>query len=227
MAEPMDRKQFISRISQALGRSTPPQEPPVPPEVDAALVRLDDEPSDRIERFAARAQAIGMELRRVDRGGLCEALVRVLGELQASRVTMGVGRLDEADALHQAVDESGIQRIDWANQGTMEPHYDVDVGISDVHAGLADTGSLVCASDDQHGRGLSLVPPIHVAIVRTTDIQPDLLDYLQSIETGDPSAMPSATAIITGPSKTADIEGVLVTGVHGPGRVIVLLYEAG
>jgi L-lactate dehydrogenase complex protein LldG len=227
MAESMDPKQFIGNISRALGRSTPRVQAPEAPAVDAALVRRDDDAGAIVDRFAARAEAIGMELRRVDRGGLCEAVVQLLRELKAGRVTMGVSRLDEAGALGQAIDQSGIQRIDWTGQNTMEPHYDVDAGISDVHAALADSGSLVCASDAEHGRGLSLVPPVHIAIVRTTDVQPDMIDYFQTIDAEAPADLPSATAIITGPSKTADIEGVLVTGVHGPGRVIILLYEAG
>ena len=64
-----------------------------------------------------------------------------------------------------------------------------------------------------------------VAIVRASDILPDLLDYLPRWRGTSPAEMPSAQALITGPSKTADIEGVLIKGVHGPGQVIALLID--
>ena len=106
----------------------------------------------------------------------------------------------------------------------MHSQYEADVGITDVHAALAETGTLVCQAGPLHGRGHSLVPPVHVAIVRRSDILPDLLDLVARMPENS-RELPSAIALITGPSKTADIEGILITGVHGPGRVFVLLVE--
>ena len=102
-------------------------------------------------------------------------------------------------------------------------HYDVDVGITDVQAAIAETGTLVIASDPAHSRGTFIAPPVHVAIVRTTDLLPDLIDYWNAHPR--PGASGACTVLVTGPSKTADIEGILVTGVHGPGAVHVLLVE--
>src|SRR5690606_18699946 len=96
---------------------------------------------------------------------------------------------------------------------------------TDVHAAIAETGSLVCCSDGGHSRGLSLIPPVHIAIVRKSDILPDMFDFWPRYAQSQPDELPSSIAFITGPSKTADIEGVLITGVHGPGRVFVLVVE--
>ncbi len=72
------------------------------------------------------------------------------------------------------------------------------------YAAVAETGSLVIRPNPGHGRALSLVPPLHVAIVDPSNIVPDLIDLMDKIA-GEPYA-PNIT-LITGPSKTADIEG--------------------
>ena len=80
-------------------------------------------------------------------------------------------------------------------------------------------GWLVRGSE-AHGRSLSLVAPVHVAIVEPKQFLPDLVDLFEKLA-AEPH--PGNTVIITGPSKTADIEMTLVTGVHGPGVVQVFV----
>lgn len=99
--------------------------------------------------------------------------------------------------------------------------YAADAGLTDVAAAVAEDGSLVHASGSHHPRAAVLVPPRHVAVVRAEQIVPDLVD-LYACGVGTAAA---ATTVITGPSKTADIEGVLVTGVHGPGAVDVWVVD--
>ena len=100
-------------------------------------------------------------------------------------------------------------------------------GVTDVHAALAETGTLICSTDGSHSRGASLIPPVHIAIVRERDIVPDMLDYWARLGGVPGGELPSSQSFITGPSKTADIEGVLVTGVHGPGEVHIVLVSEG
>ena len=69
-------------------------------------------------------------------------------------------------------------------------------------------------------RGAYLLPFVHVAIVRASQVVPDLVDAWDQFEDG-----PALSLLVTGPSKTADIEGVLITGVHGPGELHVVLVE--
>ncbi|MAE60513.1 MAG: hypothetical protein CMJ49_04050 [Planctomycetaceae bacterium] len=115
--------------------------------------------------------------------------------------------------------------MDWRNDSKMTSAYQADAGLTGVHAGLAETGTLICNSDAAHARGASLAPPVHIAVVRRRDILPDMLDYLPRLEGMSPAELPSSQAWITGPSKTADIEGVLITGVHGPGKLIIVLVD--
>ena len=110
----------------------------------------------------------------------------------------------------------------------LDPHagdeamFSADVGITGVHAAIAETGSIICASGDELWRGLSLIPPAHIAIIHQRQIVPDLIDLLTVLPSGQ---LPANLTLISGPSKTADIEGILITGVHGPGVVHVVVVR--
>ncbi|MBM4073662.1 MAG: hypothetical protein FJ271_32785 [Planctomycetes bacterium] len=93
-----------------------------------------------------------------------------------------------------------------------------DFGVSGVEWLIAETGSIVMATRPGRPRSTSLLPPVHVAIAARTQIMADLFDLFD----GSP-ALPSCLTLITGPSKTGDIELRLVTGVHGPGEVHVVI----
>ena len=94
-----------------------------------------------------------------------------------------------------------------------------DAGISEALYGLADTGSVVLAASPSEPRARSLLPAVHVSLLREDRILPGL-DELFAAVGGD---LPSALAIVTGPSRSADIEQRLAVGVHGPGEVHVVL----
>jgi len=147
----------------------------------------------------------------------------LLGGRGVRRVAMGVGGVVERVGV--ALAARGIECVDWRGGEGLERLFDVDAGITEVRAGVAETGSLVCASDGGRGRGLSLVPPLHVAIVRASEIVPDLIDVFGELGGLGGGGLPSSVVLITGPSKTADIEGVLITGVHGPREVLVVVVE--
>jgi L-lactate dehydrogenase complex protein LldG len=96
--------------------------------------------------------------------------------------------------------------------------------VSEASYGLADTGSVVLMSSPDEPRARSLLPPVHVSLLREGRILPGLAELFEAVG-GD---LPSALAIVTGPSRSADIEQHLVVGVHGPGEVhVVLLPEEG
>jgi L-lactate dehydrogenase complex protein LldG len=97
-----------------------------------------------------------------------------------------------------------------------------DAGVSRALYGLADTGSVVLAASPEEPRARSLLPMAHVSLLAADRILPDLASLFAAIG-GD---LPSALAIVTGPSRSADIEQKLAVGVHGPGEVHVVLLAA-
>lgn len=96
-----------------------------------------------------------------------------------------------------------------------------EVGITSADYALADTGSLVFFSESKESRLLSLLPPCHIAVIDSSKIVASLDDVLRLRPL--PGAESSAMVVITGPSRTADIEMRLVRGVHGPGEIHVIV----
>jgi L-lactate dehydrogenase complex protein LldG len=94
-------------------------------------------------------------------------------------------------------------------------------GLTGVQAAIAATGSLVVFSADGQPRTASLLPPIHIAVVRPDDLVPDLEAFISRLDPRNPGS-PNIT-VITGPSRTADIELSITLGVHGPGELIVII----
>src|SRR5438105_7432393 len=95
-------------------------------------------------------------------------------------------------------------------------------GVSRALYGLAETGSVVLAASPDEPRGRSLLPAVHVSLLAEDRILPGLAELFEAVG----SDLPSALAIVTGPSRSADIEQKLVVGVHGPGEVHVVLLPS-
>jgi L-lactate dehydrogenase complex protein LldG len=98
---------------------------------------------------------------------------------------------------------------------------DVDAGFTSARCGIADTGSLVLWPDEREPRLMSLVPPIHFVLLDAATIQPDLQSVMATQGWG--RGLPSNVLLISGPSKTADIQQTLAYGAHGPKELIVLV----
>jgi L-lactate dehydrogenase complex protein LldG len=92
-------------------------------------------------------------------------------------------------------------------------------GVSRTVYALADTGSVVLAASPEEPRAASLLPDVHVTLVSEDVILPGLDELFAAVG----EDLPSSLAIVTGPSRSADIEQTLTIGVHGPGIVHVVL----
>ena len=98
-----------------------------------------------------------------------------------------------------------------------------EVGISTAQAAIAETGTLVLDSARERHRLVSLVPPVHIAIIDASSIFQTLGEALAFIHQNN-DVSPAVT-FITGPSRTADIELTLAIGVHGPQELYVIVNE--
>ncbi|HSB02573.1 MAG TPA: LUD domain-containing protein [Anaerolineales bacterium] len=127
------------------------------------------------------------------------------------------------DAIHlepNVLDESALQKAGITVSHT--PDAALLVGVTKAICGLADTGSILVADGDGQPLQASLLPRIHLAVLRASDILPSLADAM-SLPILHQS---SSTVVITGPSRTADIEMSLTIGMHGPGELIVFLVHS-
>ena len=91
--------------------------------------------------------------------------------------------------------------------------------VSEASYGLADTGSVVLAASPDEPRARSLLPEVHVSVLSENRILPGLEELFEALG----GELPSSLAIVTGPSRSADIEQSLTVGVHGPGEEHVVL----
>jgi L-lactate dehydrogenase complex protein LldG len=111
---------------------------------------------------------------------------------------------------------------------SVQPYHDLalcDVSVTGCEYLVARTGSMVLSSAQESGRTTSVYAPIHVCIAYTDEVVYDVKDALTGMKNKYGSSFPSFTTFATGPSRTADIEKTLVTGVHGPKEVYCLLTE--
>ncbi len=100
---------------------------------------------------------------------------------------------------------------------------DIDVGITSSIGGIAETGSLILWPNHEEPRLMSLVPSVHIALLKADDIYVSFAEAVHKQQWNE--NMPANALLISGPSKTADIEQTLVYGVHGPRQLIVLILE--
>jgi len=102
--------------------------------------------------------------------------------------------------------------------------YASDAAITTCEWLVARTGSMIMSSAQQSGRTTSVYTPVHICIAYTNQLVYDIKDALQNLKE-QYTSIPSLITLATGPSRTADIEKTLVTGVHGPKEVYCFLVE--
>lgn len=102
-----------------------------------------------------------------------------------------------------------------------------DAGVTECDALIAQTGSVLITSQSAGGRALSVLPPHHVVLVRRSQLVPDLAAGYAVLRAKHGAALPSFISFITGPSRTGDIERILVLGAHGPKRLTILCCGEG
>ena len=100
-----------------------------------------------------------------------------------------------------------------------------DVGVTSCDCLVAQTGSIIVSTLSAGGRALSVLPPTHLVIARRDQIVPDLAAAMALLRQRYNKHWPSALSVITGPSRTADIEKILVMGAHGPKRLVLYFVD--
>lgn len=115
--------------------------------------------------------------------------------------------------------------IHWVNQQPTKVLSACDASITGCEALVARTGTIVLSAAQESGRTTSVYAPVHICVAFTSQLVDELKTALESIRQKYGSSMPSLISFATGPSRTADIEKTLVTGVHGPKEVFCFLLE--
>ncbi len=209
----MSREHVLHKVRTALGRRTG-QTVEEPPPVRLRIPEVDIEA--RIESFCARIEALAGKTYRA-------------GSMEDARayVASAIARRSAVASNAPVLRECGITEIAGVQSGMNDREAlralcaSAACGITGADYALADTGTLVMLASAQDARLISLLPPVHIAIVRRERLLTGLDELLSILP--HPAEQTSSMVLITGPSRTADIEQILVRGVHGPGEIHVVV----
>ncbi|QSP94849.1 lactate utilization protein [Marinobacter salinisoli] len=192
----------------------------------SVLERPDWSTEERIERFEKIIESVHGEVHRCTRDNWIDHVAEVLSARKARNLLIpSQHQIGQDLRAHAERDDLPNLLIYDEPIESWQPALfnDVDAGITSTRGGIAETGSLILWPTADEPRLMSLVPPIHIAVLEASQIYTTLYEALdaQNWKAG----MPTNALLISGPSKTADIEQTLAYGVHGPKELIVLIIE--
>jgi L-lactate dehydrogenase complex protein LldG len=216
------RDAFLQRVRDAVAAGNRPGDSaPIPPR---GSVGYQGAGADPLTRFRNELTAAGGFPHLVDDAEAAAAQAIALAQSRsARRVLLGRGEFLDRLGLTARLRSLGVEVLtpeEHAAENCREPFFAADVGITGVDALIAETGSLVFHAAPDRPRSFSVLPPVHIAVAERSQLVPDLFDLFERTGT-----LPSCLTLVTGPSKTGDIELRLVTGVHGPGELHVVVAD--
>jgi L-lactate utilization protein LutB len=233
------REAFLQRVRQAVTEGNRTGSAAPLPERGNVGIGCHETGPAAVERFCAELAVAGGKSYLVSGPDdmLAQAL-RIIDDKKARRILLapvmpeldltpgpspgvpGEGSSDLAMKLRgHGLEVECVEDLTQAN--CREPFFGADLGITGATHLVAETGSVVLAAARLEPRSVSLLPPVHVVLAHTRQVLSDFFDLFALFKKGE--GLPSCLSVITGPSKTGDIELKLVTGVHGPGEVHVVL----
>jgi L-lactate dehydrogenase complex protein LldG len=155
-------------------------------------------------------------------GGYCTTVSNETEALKTIRsiiVRSGAKRVAVSDSPLVRSISSGINGAEIVENAPVEYLFASDIGITGAQWAIAETGTLVLVSDAERHRLTSLVPPVHVCLLKADTIRQTLGEILELTS----AKLSPAVTFITGASRTSDIELTLAIGVHGPGELHVIV----
>ena len=184
-------------------------------------------PKERVRRVRELMEAVQTEVVECTERGFGRAFRGVIADKGIHRLLVGSGSDLESKlgALKKRTPQTIPELVPYAEpvEQTKDVLFEIDAGITSVRSGIAETGTLVVWPTPQEPRLLSLVPPIHLAVLYASTIHNTFLEAMT--REGWSKGMPSNALLISGPSKTADIEQTLVYGIHGPKQLVLFLID--
>jgi L-lactate dehydrogenase complex protein LldG len=212
-AESSGRERILSRIRSAL--ETPAPRRPAASEAGPIFAPV----ADPLGRFQQECALNSTECLLVpDRRAARDAIRNVLVSIPSGEIYV-----QDAQMLHHIVEgfDSG-RSLRWSSQGPPDEASQATITLAESL--VASHGSVLIASSGA-GRGASVVAPVHIVVAGESQLEPGLAAALAHAKQRELAQRNSCLFLITGSSRTADIEKILVLGAHGPRRVVVILVR--
>ena len=193
--------------------------------IDAETALSQNEESTLVELFRDNLEAVDGHCVTVD-GELeiVHALTSIIVELQKTKLRARRIALSDDAVVERLTRLMPVKVDEIAVAPDAAELFGYDVGISRVQGAIAETGTLVLDMERERHRLVSLLPPVHIAIVDASQICLTLGETLSALRRDTDEVSPTIT-FITGPSRTADIELTLAIGVHGPQELFVIVND--
>ena len=217
------RQEILSSIATHLAASAPfdARETPVDHPVALPAQPL---ATDLIELFKQNLEAVdGHCIVAHSKGEIAGALTQIISALQKTKLGAQRIAISDAPELERLMHMTDLEIEELGIAPNASDIFGFDVGITSAQAAIAETGTLVLDSARERNRLVSLVPPVHIAIVNASTIRATLGEILTMLK-NDEELSPAVT-FITGPSRTGDIELILTIGVHGPQELYVIINQ--
>ena len=224
-----DREQILARVTEALRVPAPrhheKQSKPATHTVTAPfrewLPPVGPSLEEQVALFVKQSEVLRTEFREcASPEAAAQHLIGLAREHGWKRIALHTGKL--ADAVAASLPgEIALLRIDSGyEKNALEA---CDAGLTECESLIAQTGSVCVTSLSSGGRALSVLPPHHVVIASRAQLVPDLSAAYEHLAEKYGAQYPSFISFISGPSRTGDIERILVLGAHGPKKLTVLL----
>ncbi len=218
------RANILGKLRNSLAGTTPR-----PDEFDERLVTEPWRyaPEDRITRLRNLMEAVQTEVHQCRSDNWPELVAGLLAERDLTNLLCAPGT-EHGRALqsHFEATEQDVRLLAYdrpVEAWKEELFWNVDASLTGTLGGIAATGTLVLWPDRHEPRLMSLVPPVHIALLKASEVHDNLFDMMAAQNWA--AGLPTNVLLVSGPSKTADIEQVLAYGAHGPRELIVLVLE--
>jgi L-lactate dehydrogenase complex protein LldG len=199
-------------IESELHHATPAVPPSAGPIVIDSLVDVFKESLEAVDGHCVVVQ---------NEAEVVDELTKILTELQHTHLRARRIAISDDPEVERLVNLVDLEVDEFAITPSSTEVFSFDVGISRVQAGIAETGTLLLDSSKERHRLVSLVPPVHIAILDEKQIVRTLGEALALLQRD--VQVSSIVTLVTGPSRTADIELTLAIGVHGPQELYVIV----
>lgn len=219
---PRGREAIFSRIREALKVMAPRPSADSPPQKASPqqwLPAVGKTQDEQIDLFRQNALGLKADFEIcADLAAVVEAVKRLAARGNWKKIALHKGEL--TDAVAAALP---LPRVCTDGGYELAALESCEAGLTECESLIAQTGSVVVSARGAGGRALSVLPPHHVVLARRSQLAPDLSVALERVQKKLAGEFASMVSIITGPSRTGDIERILVLGAHGPKRLTILL----